>query len=95
MVIKEGAELGVVRELEARSLVKRDVGCDAEESILTVGEAEWGSTVTGEGGSVPVADIEESRAGEAWRFPLQGSAIDSEFRSRRSEEHTSELQSPA
>jgi hypothetical protein len=61
-------KLSVVRELEARSLANGDVDCDAEESTLTVGEAERGSV--GEGGSVHVADINVSRAGEAWRFPL-------------------------
>jgi hypothetical protein len=77
-VIKEGLwgkELSVVRELEARLLASEDVGCNAEESTLTIGEAEWGSVATGERGSVHVADIDESRAGEA-------SAADSECRGR-------------
>jgi hypothetical protein len=64
-VAKEGLwgreELGVVRELEARSLANGDVGCDAEESTL-VGEAEWGSVLAGEDGPVR---IDDSRAGEA------------------------------
>jgi hypothetical protein len=38
--------------------------------------------VTGEGGSVNVADIDESRAREAWGFPLRASATDSGFKGR-------------
>ena len=38
--------------------------------------------VMGEGGSVPVADIDESRAGEAWGFPLRASVTDFAFKGR-------------
>ena len=57
-------ELGVVRDLGALSLANGDAACDTEESILTVGEAERGGVVTGEGGSVHMPDIDESRAGK-------------------------------
>jgi hypothetical protein len=38
--------------------------------------------IIGEGGLVRVADIDESRAGEAQLFPLQASAIDFEFKGK-------------
>jgi len=73
-VAKEGLrdreELGVVRELEVRFLANRGVSCDAKESTPTVQEAKWGSVVIGEGGLVLVADIDKSKAGKAWGFPL-------------------------
>lgn len=38
--------------------------------------------VAGEDGPVRVADIDDSRAGEAWRFPLRASGTDSGFKGR-------------